>query len=67
MGEMTRMNIDTSYYNGEKTEYTVDHRTYVSNSTNNAIKNEIVGIEDTNATHEMGTHVPDTHTNLMDH
>ena len=31
MGEMTRMNIDTSYYNGEKTEYTVDHRTYVSN------------------------------------
>lgn len=27
MGEDTRMNLDTSYYNGEKTEYTVDHRT----------------------------------------
>lgn len=59
MGEETRMNLDTSYYNGEKTEYTVDHRTVVSNSTHNAnyIKNEI-GMDD-NTHYEMGTHVPD--------
>jgi hypothetical protein len=57
MGEETRMNLDTSYYNGEKTEYTVDHRTYVSNMHgNNTVKNEI-NIEDNNAT--IGTHVPD--------
>ena len=58
MGEETRMNLDTSYYNGEKTEYTVDHRTVVSNSaSNNYVKNEI-GMDD-NTHYEMGTHVPD--------
>ena len=61
MGEETRMNLDTSYYNGEKTEYTVDHRTQVSGMThgNQTIKNEM-NVEETNATHyEMGTHVQD--------
>jgi DNA replicative helicase MCM subunit Mcm2 (Cdc46/Mcm family) len=41
MGEETRMNLDTSYYNGEKTEYTVDHRTYISSHNNQNVKNEI--------------------------
>lgn len=57
MGEDTRMNLDTSYYNGEKTEYTVDHRTVVSSThgTNNPnVKNE----GDENTHYEMGTHVP---------
>lgn len=61
MGEETRMNLDTSYYNGEKTEYTVDHRTVVSNSThtthNANVKNEMAMDENTH--YEMGTHVPD--------
>lgn len=55
------MNLDTSYYNGEKTEYTVDHRTVVSNSAhgthNPNVKNEM-GIDE-NTHYEMGTHVPD--------
>ena len=60
MGEDTRMNLDTSYYNGEKTEYTVDHRTQTSNQTG-PIKNEI-NIEDNNTTHyEMGTHNDQIH------
>ena len=34
MGEETRMNLDTSYYNGEKTEYTcVDPRTHDNHGT----------------------------------
>jgi hypothetical protein len=46
MGEDTRMNLDTSYYNAEKTEYTIDHRTHISTFVNNYnnytnIKNEI--------------------------
>lgn len=53
MGEETRMNLDTSYYNGEKTEYTVDHRTQISNGPH--VKNEQSANE---ATHyEMGTNV----------
>ena len=64
MGEMTRMNIDTSYYNGEKTEYTVDHRTYQSNQQSASnVKNEIE-IDGTNIpTNEIGTHVPPSHEN----
>ena len=61
MGEDTRMNLDTSYYNGEKTEYTVDHRTNISTNMNynSNIKNE-VEVDDNNTTHyEMGTHVPE--------
>jgi hypothetical protein len=59
MGEETRMNLDTSYYNGEKTEYTVDHRSNISTNMNynTNIKNE-VEVDDNNTTHyEMGTHV----------
>lgn len=56
MGEETRMNLDASYYNAEKTEYTVDHRTVVSNSTHNA---NYVKDEGENTHYEMGTHVPD--------
>jgi len=63
MGEETRMNLDTSYYNGEKTEYTVDHRTYISNQNNQNIKNEGI-IDNTHETHEIGTHVQETH-NMM--
>lgn len=56
MGEETRMNLDTSYYNGEKTEYTVEHRTYTTNNQNHQdIKNENY----IDASHEMGTHVND--------
>ena len=60
------MNLDTSYYNCEKTEYTVDHRTVVSSSAlgthNPNVKNEMGGQgggPDENTHYEIGTHVPD--------
>jgi len=45
MGEETRMNLDTSYYNGEKTEYTVAHNTHYS----------------THNPNDPGTHLTGTH------
>lgn len=53
MGEETRMNLDTSYYNGEKTEYTVDHRTMVTSSmmVGDHVKYEASVVEVENMTH----------------
>ena len=50
------MNLDTSYYNNEKTEYTVDHRTQNTN-----VKNE-VNLDD-NGTHYDLTAPADKDTN----
>ena len=54
MGEETRMNLDTSYYNGEKTEYTcVAPGTHVSNT------HIGTAAEGTHVKHEQYLTVPD--------